>query len=92
MSDGKKDKFGAYLSYYGVLRAMDRHFKAHKKCKPVIFPNDFSDPSMLRFEIGWKCGSCGRSWRIAVRRLRATIHDKRIDRLERRRSSCTKSK
>ena len=77
-----KDTFGAYLTAYDMMDSALNHRCSDKE--PSLISDDYKDLRLMRFEIGVKCQHCDESFRVAVRRLRNTIHDPRLKKLSRK--------
>jgi hypothetical protein len=77
-----KVEFGTYPTAYDMMDAALNHRCCDKE--PSLIADDYKDTRLMRLEIGVKCQHCGESFRIAVRRLRTTMHDPRLKNLSRK--------
>tara|TARA_R110000824_G_scaffold12226_8_gene53683 strand:- start:280 stop:552 length:273 start_codon:yes stop_codon:yes gene_type:complete len=75
----KKLEFDTYATTYDMMNAVLTHRCADED--PKIVDDSYSDPKLMRYEVGVKCVHCSESFRIAIRRLRTTYRDPRIKEL-----------
>lgn len=72
----KKVEFDTYTTAYDMMDAALNHRCSEQE--PSLVADDYKDIRLMRLEVGVKCQHCNESFRIAIRRLRNTIHDPRL--------------
>jgi hypothetical protein len=77
-----KVEFDTYATAYDMMDAALNHSCSDQE--PSLIADNYKDMRLMRLEIGVKCQHCDESFRIAVRRLRNTMHDSRLKALSKR--------